>query len=380
MVARSAAAEPLIALARVRTPAARERLLQGLALFCDQPQAGRSAIVRDLINDIFLILVADAERDIRQRLAETLAEARWAPSGMVNQLALDDIDIARPIIARSPVLTDDDLLRILVVASIEHQIEVARRPDIGAEVVNALVATAEPTLLTALAVNPTAKVGAQAMRELVAASRQITGLRGPLARHPALSTELAYVMYTWVGETLRSELGRRFALDPELLRRAMSAAVSQAFGSPGGPAPSVEDIDRQEMENRLIAKLQAAGQLRPGFLLKALRDGKLYLFEVALASLANVRTADIRAASASAAPELLALACAAVGIDRSVFPTILSLVRSLNDGRPVGREESLREINAAFTHRSGSDALDAFRAGVAALDATPAPPRQDRAG
>ena len=47
-------------------------------------------------------------------------------------LALDEIEIARPIIAASPVLKDADLIRLLVEATIEHQIEVARRPNLGA--------------------------------------------------------------------------------------------------------------------------------------------------------------------------------------------------------------------------------------------------------
>lgn len=363
----SASAEPLLALARSRNPEARERLMQGLALVCDEPEANAPR-ANSLISDILMILVAEAEHDIRVRLAETLAAARWAPSGLVNQLALDDIEIARPIIAKSPVLEDVDLVRILVVASVDHQIAVARRPDLALPVVKAIVERGDPMVITALAGNATAHIDAEGLRSLVTASRQVVGLRAPLARHPRLTAELAYVLYAWVGEALREEIGRRFTLDPELLKAAVAGAVGEAFADPGGEAEAAPgDFDRQEMETRLIAKLQAAGQLRPGFLLKALREGKLYLFELALAALAHLRTAEVRAAMASDRPELLALAAAAVGIDRSVFPTILSLVRALNEGRPTGREESLREINAAFSQKSPRDAIAAFQQGVEPL-------------
>jgi uncharacterized protein (DUF2336 family) len=373
-------AEQLLGLARSRAAADREKLIQALALFCDTPEAGASRRAEALVNDIFMVLVAQAERDIRLRLADTLAPARWAPSGLVNALALDDIEIARPIIAKSPVLSDPDLIKLLVVATIDHQIEVARRPDISSSVVAAIVERGHPAVLTALAANGSAQVDPDGLAKLVAASRNIASLRAPLARHPRLTAELAYVLYSWVGKALRQELGERFVIDPAALEGAVGEATGQAFAQfPLGQVPIGADVDRQEMETRLIAKLQAAGQLRPGFLLKALRDGKLYLFELALASLANLRTEEVKIACASNRPEWVALACAGVGIDRSVFPTILSLVRSLNDGYPTGGEHSLRDINAAFTHKSADQAIAAFRAEIQPMIPAETTERQHRA-
>jgi len=373
-------AEMLLGLARSRSPADREKLIQALALFCDTPEAGATDHARTLIGEIFMVLVAHAEQEIRARLAETLAPARWAPSALVNALALDDIEIARPIIAKSPVLGDADLIKLLVIATIDHQIEVARRPDIASGVVKAILDRGEPAVLTALAGNASAQVDPDGLARLVAASRNVASLRTPLARHPRLTAELAYALYNWVGEALRAELGERFTIDPGQLQQAMSDAVGEAYAAAHSPPPPPGGVvERQEMETRLIAKLQAAGQLRPGFLLKSLRDGKLYLFELALASLANLRTADVRTACASDRPELVALACAGVGIDRSVFPTILSLLRALNDGKPDASQDALRDINAAFTHKTPEEALDAFRTEIAALSVEDAALRRDRA-
>src|SRR5207247_6482663 len=102
------------------------------------------------------------------------------------------------------------------------------------------------------------------------------------------------------------------------------------------------DSEREMMERRLIDKLHAAGQLRPGYLVRALREGRLNLFTAALAMLGRFEADHIRRAIDSDQPELLALACAAVGIDRSVFPTILEMVRQLNGGRPSGGRESAK--------------------------------------
>lgn len=365
-------AEPALAMALAAAPADRQRLMLALAMLCDLPEAAATERAKTVIQDLFMALVEGAERSIRLHLAEALAPARWAPSSLINCLALDDIDIARPIIARSPILQDEDLVRILVAATLEHQIEVARRPGIGSGVVDEIISEGQPSVLAALSANETANVSDAAMEKLVAASRHVAAMRSPLTRHPKMTGELALVLYTWVGDALQKELTRRFTIDPEALKRAVAEAVNAAYSgkTPSGLTIPAPDLDRQEMETRLIAKLQAAGQLRPGFLLKSLRDGKLYLFELALAALANLRTEEIRAVAASNRPELLALACASVGIDRSVFPTILQLVRGLNEGRPAGGEDSLRQINAAFSHKSPDEAMEVLRVEI---DGAPVP-------
>lgn len=367
-------AEVLIGLAQSRSPEARERLAEALALLCDTPSAASSLRATGLINDIFMVLVAQAEHDIRVRLAERVAPARWAPSALVNTLAMQDIEIARPVIAKSPVLTDVDLVRLLVVGTVEHQIEVARRPAIGAEVVDAIVARQEASVLTALAGNETAAVTDLDLERLVAFARHIASLRAPLARHPRLNAELAHALYAMVGEALRHDLAARFPAAAKGLGPEIEAAVRD---SANATSPNA-DPEREEMESRLIAKLQAAGELRPGFLLRALREGKLYLFQVALAALAHLRTDEVHEACDSDRPELVALACAAVGIDRGVFPTLLSLLRGLNHGRPAGAEPSAQKINRAFGLGSPDNARAAFRQEITATTTLAAPIR-DRA-
>jgi uncharacterized protein (DUF2336 family) len=318
-----------------------------------------------LMETIFLDLVKRAEQEVRLRLVERISTAPWAPSGLINALALDDIEIARPVIAKSPVLKDHDLIRILALATIEHQIEVARRPDLGGEVVRAILDQADPVVLTTLAANESADVSPLGMTRLVAMSREIAALRAPLIRHPKFNLELACTLYTWVGETLKGEIVGRFKVDGAALDKALRQVVSDSLS--GAPAPDRGVADQQTMEARLVAKLEVADQLRPGFLLRSLREGKLHLFQVALASLANLKTQEVQSASDANRPELLALACSAVGIDRSVFPTILSLVRALNNARPAATPESLSKINAAFSLKGEGEAVAAFRREVATL-------------
>lgn len=324
-----------------------------------------SPATQELLSSIFMGLVVEAERDIRQRLAEKLANAAWAPAALINVLALDEIEIARPIIRCSPVLKDADLVRLLVEATIEHQIEVARRPKVGGVVVAAILRQAEPAVLTALANNLSAEMTDNDMRLMVEQAKSVAALRSPLARHPRLSAELSVALYVWVGQSLRQSLVDRFRLDAAKLDQMLADAVAEAHGGAvsesEGMVVVAREGERAEMERKLIDKLHAAGQLRPGYLVRALREGRLSLFCTALAMLGRFEADHIRLAIDSDRPELLGLACAAVGIDRSVFPTILTMVRELNGGRPSGGAEGARRAAGAFGPVTPQVANAAFR-------------------
>jgi uncharacterized protein (DUF2336 family) len=268
------------------------------------------------------------------------------------------------------VLKDADLVRLLLEATVEHQIEVARRPNLGGLVVSAILRQAEPAVLTALAGNTTAELNDEDMRQLVAHARKVAALRSPLSQHPRLSSELALQLYVWVGQSLRQSLAARFRLEAPRLDQAIADALREAHGAlpveREGLMVVAREGEREAMERTLIDKLHEAGELRPGYLVRSLREGRLSLFVAALARLGRFEPDHIRRAIDSDRPELLALACAAVGIDRSVYPAMLGMVRQLNGGRPAGGAEGDKRVAGAFAPVAPSVASAAFRKGAAA--------------
>lgn len=340
----------LLKLAKSRDGDDRQKLLLGIASLCDATPPGVEA--SPVLTDIFLTLARKAERDIRRSLAESLAGAEWAPKALVNMLALDEIEIARPVIANSPLLQDHDLLRILVEATIEHQIEVARRPTLSGRVADAIIDAAEPAPMTALASNRTAEISEDGVRRLIEQSRRIAALRAPLARHPRLNESLARQLYGLVGSALRQAISERFRVDDEPLGAAISQSLQKLDVAPPEPEPA-SPSEREEMERRLIAKLQGAGQLRAGFLIRAIREKRLSLFEHGLAALGGFTLAQVRAAVNRNSPDGLFLACNAVGIDRAVFPALLVEVRKLTDGSP-GEAQGSHWSNVTLTPASAA--------------------------
>ena len=218
-------------------------------------------------------------------------------------------------------------------------------------------------MLTALATNQTAHLSEADMAELIEAAQTIATLRAPLSEHRQLTGRLAERLYLWVGLALRKGLAERFSLDERALDAALAGAIARTqLGVDAQTAPRLHrEGEREDMEQRLVDKLHAAGQLRPGYLIRALREQRLGVFTAALAVLGDFDIQHVRSTLNCDRPELLALACAAIGIDRSVFPDILQMVRDLNAGRPGGGEEASRRANEAFAPVSADMAASAFR-------------------
>lgn len=350
----------LLALAHDPSTEARQRLLLGVMALCDAcPPAGE---ISPVIGEIFLTLARQAEREVRKVLSEKLAQAEWAPAALVNILALDEIEIARPILEFSPVMQDEDLLRVLIEASLEHQIAVARRPRISGRVADAVIDRAEPAVLMALTTNRTAEISADGVRRLVEHSRRVAALRGPLTRHPLLTEPLAEQLYTWVGTALRQAIAARFTVDEQALGAAVHDAVRVVMRPDSNERDTVNQADRDEMERRLIDKLQSAGQLRAGLLIRAIREKRLGLFSHGLAALGGFAVGQVRFALSAPSPEALYYACAAVGIDRAVFPTLLVELRKLNESLPGDRGDAVW-LRGSLSHGSAARAFRVLAGG-----------------
>jgi len=356
--------QELLKLAESQQGSDRERLLMALADLCTAGDGEHAAggTVQSLMSSVFLSLVKDAEHDIRRALAERLADCPWAPRPVITALANDDIEIARPVIAASPVLADEDLVRMLTIATIEHQIAVAARPAISEAVIAEILRRGEPAVMASLAANDTAAITEDGLAALVEASQEMAALRSPLVRHPRLSPDLAERLYVWIGQSLRAAIVARFRIDADALDQQLAAAVRQAHGlsQPSSPAfVASATAATRELEQRLVGKLNAAGQLRSGYLFKALYDGRLSLFAAAMAEMTGLTPKVIDRILSGDDPQLLALACQAAGIDRGAFRSILDLVRKLNGGAPRGDPAKAQQVFAAADSERALAALKA---------------------
>jgi len=324
----------------------------------EHQMAGFSERERSLAADILRHLAKDVEMSIRIKLAERIADKAEAPHELILMLADDRIEVARLVLARSPVLSEADLLNVIKAGSDDHQVAVAERPEIS-EIVSSSLARSEcESVLIALLRNQTAKIGSDTFSQLADRARLIAALQEPLVNRADLPPVLADRMYAWVSVALKTVLVRRYPEVEDSLTRALDETTSQLqTGKPPTPEASAA---------KLVNKLAGSGQIKPSFLIRVLHQGQMDLFEHGFAALLDMDVADIRTALYGQKPTLVALACRAVGIDRSVFMTVFNLSRhnrKVSTSIPV---DDLNEIRRIFEELPKPDAMSRLRLATAA--------------
>jgi uncharacterized protein (DUF2336 family) len=307
---------------------------------------------RALMHEILRRLTRDVEMAIRIALAERLADDTTAPHDLILLLADDRIEVARPLLLRSPLLTDTDFLRLITASGQAHHEAVATRPHIGEPVTEVLANSEVESVLVALVRNATAKISTMAFETLVEKSRNIESLHEPLTQRSDLPPVLATRMCEWVTDALKTYIAKNYAIAPERLTSAMNEAQTLVKSEPATPRnPPAESAQK------LIEKLASSGQLKAGFLLRVLHQGQLDLFDLALAKLVNLPLPELRKKFYDGGPRAVALACRGVGIDRCVFNTVFNLSRQARDMRATLSHADMAEVDRVFATSSKPAAL-----------------------
>ncbi len=338
----------------------REEIYLAVASLYRIQGAGLNERERELMREILRRLTRDVEMAIRIALAQRLAEDTTAPHDLILLLVDDTIEVARPLIIKSPLLTESDVLRLIAEAGIGHQEAVAGRPHIGIPVTDALAKSEHESVLLALVRNVTARISNASYETLVQKSRALTGLQEPLVKRPDLPPQLATNMCEWVSDALKTYITTNYDMAPKNVDTALHDVQVIMQSEP--PAPKDPPADSAL---KLIEKLAASGQLKAGFLMRVLSQGQVDLFDLAFSKLIGVDLNCFRAGFYEKGARVVAVACRAAGIDRSVFNTVFNLSRQARSLPTNLTSQDSKDVDQVFTSLTRQAAMDELRGALA---------------
>lgn len=228
-----------------------------------------------------LALLDDPSSLVRRALAEACAACANAPRPLIVALAGDQAEIATLVLARSPVLSDADLVDGVAIGCLAARRAIASRIDLSPAVAGALAEIAEPEALVVLARNRSAHITTGSLMRMVERHGDVAALREAILARPYLPLEVRQSVTTRLAESLSA-----FAVSSGWLTPARSARASReaqerttlAFCAEAHPVDLA----------RLVAHLKACGQLNAGLLLRAILSGNMAFAEMALADLAGL--------------------------------------------------------------------------------------------
>jgi uncharacterized protein (DUF2336 family) len=342
--------EELFALAQDKSTEGRQSLFINMRdLFLD---GGSSVSDREraLMSEILRRLVHDVEIKLRRSLAEKLSKRSDTPHALIVELANDDYEVAHPILMESNVLQDVDLIETIKHRTMEHQLAISMRKNLSEDVSEALVGTGQEDVIASLLNNHGAKVSRHVMDYLVSESKRVDSYQNPLVHRPDLPPELAERMSWWVSAALREYISENFNLDLGELDDAIETATSEQFGTkPETSAPATK-------ADELVDRLSDLGEVDVSFLVKALRQGEISLFESAFCKLTGLKLKLLRRILFEPGGEALVLLCRAIDLGGETFNELFELSRRAKDRKQEVTREQKEHLLALYDKTKPDDA------------------------
>jgi uncharacterized protein (DUF2336 family) len=352
----------LIALAKEPSSEKRRVLLRELTdLFFTNPdyQGGELSLFDDVLSQ----LAGEMEVAVRAELADRMAPAQHAPAGLMRGLAADAaIEVARPVLENSRVLTDADLLSVAEQHGQAHLQAISRRPIVSEAVSDVIVKRADDETLGVLLGNDGAALSRQAHETAVDRAEANPALHAAVVNRRELPVDLLNEMYFVVEAQLRAKILQRNAeVDPDALEAALAAGRNRVATQDGALPPDYEAAQRD------VRSMVARKALTAKALASMLRNRESTRFMVALAELAGIDFHTARLILERRELDALAIVCKAADFERSLFLTFAVLVLD-RDSDAMGRAREYGDLYANLPKESAQRTLRFWRMRRTATD------------
>ncbi len=270
----------------LRTAPAGERAEATAALARAYLYSELSADDRAAAEGAMTMLLDDSSPLVRRALAEALASSRHAPPSVVHALAADQPDIAAPVLERSPLLIDADLVDAVATGGATVQVAIANRQGLPTSVAAAIVEVGCPESCLVLLENPNAEIAIFSVNRMVERFGHLAAIREVLLARDDLPAPTRQSLVAKLSTTLASFVVARDWLASDRAQRITKEACEKATVMLAAQTPDPQ-------VRPLIRHLRETGQLTPGLILRALLSGNIGMFEEALADLSDLPLARV---------------------------------------------------------------------------------------
>jgi uncharacterized protein (DUF2336 family) len=347
-------ADDVETLRRDRSPQARAQVAAKFGRQFDELCGGGE---RALADAVLHLLVRDLAAEVCQALASAVAGSAHLPPQAAQQLAGDEIEIARPVLERSPVLTDEDLVRVVRTNAMQYALAVAGRARVSQMVSEALVATGHEQVVARLVDNAGAKLSQSTLQRVVEDFRGSEQIHARVFRRPELPYEVVEQLIGVMGERLEWQLIRDRRMPAEEARALMNAVRERA---------AISFTARTHADGKLHQKLMeelTAGRLGHERILLFLRDGDIASLELGLALHARLEAAQVRHLLYHADRRHLAALCITAGLATPHYITLRMAMELAEEtttprpGTPKGyATDTIRFLQVQYEKLRGDEA------------------------
>lgn len=318
---------------------ARHELTTAISILMDMKLSIRES---ELVADVMIALVRQAEKDLRVALAERLSTTDRAPLRLILQLSNDEIDVAGPVLRNSVVLSDMDLIYIIKSKGSEHWSEIARRQQLSDNVMNVLVDTRDFSTAMALAENDNIKLNSHTLNVLSELAQNNEQIATPLLHRDGLPGDIAAKLYQSVGQELKNYIVEKFDIDAGLLNNAIDDIIFEL-----SEVAEEDKYTPTAAVTRSVERYKEKGLLTIKMMLSTLKRGQMQTFIAMLANFSSLPSETIISILKQHSGQGLAVLSRALDVSKQDF---ISFYLLSNRVRSEGKMVDLKDITRAITY------------------------------
>lgn len=299
-----------------------------------------------------MFLLDDPAPRVRQALAEALADFPSAPRAVILPLAADQPEVSGPVLMRSDVLTDADLVDLAARGSDATRSFIAHRAFLSRAVSAALAEVGSVFDLVTMLASEEAVLSRRTLMRICERHGDDPGVRARLLGRDDLPSEARHALVEKVGSALacsslvRATVGSRRA--ERIAREACDVATI-------GMAAEVEG----EEVGQLVEHLRVCGRLTPVFLMQTLCAGRLEFVSAAMANLSGQGERRVRSILADGRQNAVRSLFEAAGLGRDVSGLFAEAILLWRED--VRRGAARTTVAARLAARARETASDASR-------------------
>ncbi len=268
---------------------------------------------RELAEQIFRLLLKDAEVLVRRVMSDNLKNVRTVPHDIVLKLAQDVAHVSLPVLEFSEVLNDDDLVSIVnSTVEVACQLAVSRRKDVSEKVSSALVDTKKEEVVSSLLENQSAHISGKDIDAIVNEFSEKNNIVQLLVTHSSVTIELAEKIMNKVSSAIKKELTPKYGevmegMKEDILKKGSEVAAMKLMATATGSDEEElmrllqyvetkqgvmeELLNKDSRVAKTVERLEGLGKLTP---FTALCMGSMPLFEITMAKLAKISIFNVR--------------------------------------------------------------------------------------
>lgn len=301
---------------------------------------GATQTASDLFEEVVLRLARDIGIAGCVALAERIADHAAAPRKLVMTLAKDEIAVAGPILERSPVLQDDDLIILASSLSDSHLQSLSLRRSLSEAITDILIQRGSGKVARSLADNAGARFSPVGFGTLVSRARGDEALQLGLASRGDLTEERVADLLPLLSERIRKVLVDRGVTDPEAFSEAMLRRLRPHIAS------ALKERHREDREVKAtLLEIQGGAKTAEDVIVHLAGADRAYDIAAVIGELTSVDSPTVMKALTGANDEPILVLCRILDLSWEAFEAILQLRAKRQRKFYVKRQALVRTYN-----------------------------------